>query len=601
MRKRDILLILAAVLLLRLPFLNEAVQGDDPKFLTSAIHALIDPLHPNHTHYIFTNVGEDVDFRGNPHPPMNAWYLAALLALFGGVHEVPFHAAFIVFSLMAAMAMYGLALRFSPKPVWATLLFLAVPAFVVNGGSFEADVPHLAYFLTGVATFVYAADRRSLKLLGISALFLGCAALTVIQSLLATPILLLYVYLHSRNWKPGYAVAFTPPLILVAWEVFERITGGVFPLAVTMGYVQQQAWDRMTLRLWSEAGLLVHLCFMVFPPLLAAGLWALRGRRDRDTAFLAGWVGIYLAGCLVLFFSGSARYLLPIAAPIAIAASYAPPRWIAGGFAVQLALSLGLATANYQQWGASRDFAHTVVNAAGGRRIWADVDWGLRHYLEEAGARIPLGAQQVPAGDIVVWSELEDPVRVSHAGTVAAPLAELDVRPKVPFRLIALESRSGFSSIGKGFFPYGISTGLVDRLHADVFKAAQPVRENLPMNAPDADLHIVSGIFGLEEGKWRWTGGIATVMLKTPAGPSPLHAVFYVPDNAPARHASLLLDGEEIYSQVLPGPGTYRLVSPPQQAKGPTSILSLRLDKTFSAPGDSRQLGAVLNEMGWGK
>jgi len=45
----------------------------------------------------------------------------------------------------------------------------------------------------------------------------------------------------------------------------------------------------------------------------------------------------------------------------------------------------------------------------------------------------------------------------------------------------------------------------------------------------------------------------------------------------------------------------HRLVTPPQKAAGPTSVVSLQVDRTFSAPGDSRQLGIVLRGIGWGK
>ncbi len=37
----------------------------------------------------------------------------------GDMREVPFHAAYIVFSLIAALAMWSLARRFSPQPLWA--------------------------------------------------------------------------------------------------------------------------------------------------------------------------------------------------------------------------------------------------------------------------------------------------------------------------------------------------------------------------------------------------------------------------------------------------------------------------------------------------
>src|SRR5882762_651492 len=133
MLRWPILLILAFVLLLRLPFLNQAVQGDDDIYLTGARHALIDPLHPNHGQYVFR--GEVVDMRGHPHPPLVSWVLAALIAIFGDIREIPFHAAFALFSMLAAVSAWFLARRFSPRPLEAVLMFLAVPAFVVNGNS----------------------------------------------------------------------------------------------------------------------------------------------------------------------------------------------------------------------------------------------------------------------------------------------------------------------------------------------------------------------------------------------------------------------------------------------------------------------------------
>src|SRR5438477_12817556 len=93
-----LLLIAAIVLALRLPFLNQAIQGDDVYYLAEAQHAQIEPLHPKHVQYAF--IGRMVDMRGQPHPPLNAWYLALLLATFKDVSEIPFHAAYILFSLI---------------------------------------------------------------------------------------------------------------------------------------------------------------------------------------------------------------------------------------------------------------------------------------------------------------------------------------------------------------------------------------------------------------------------------------------------------------------------------------------------------------------
>jgi hypothetical protein len=137
--RRQLILVALVVLALRLPFLNQAFQGDDVLYLTEAAHAQIEPLHPKHTTYVF--MGRDIDMRGQSHPPLNAWFLALLIAAGKGVSEIPFHAAYILFSLIAAFSALALARRFSPHPLLATLLFCATPAFVINGTSLEADLP----------------------------------------------------------------------------------------------------------------------------------------------------------------------------------------------------------------------------------------------------------------------------------------------------------------------------------------------------------------------------------------------------------------------------------------------------------------------------
>ena len=69
--RQPLLILMGLVLLIRLPFLNQAIQGDDHIYLTEAQHALVDPLHPSDVKYIF--LGGEVDLRGHSHPPGNAW------------------------------------------------------------------------------------------------------------------------------------------------------------------------------------------------------------------------------------------------------------------------------------------------------------------------------------------------------------------------------------------------------------------------------------------------------------------------------------------------------------------------------------------------
>jgi len=579
--------ILAVVLLIRLPFLNQAIQGDDAYYLAAAEHAQVEPLDPNHVPYVFS--GDRVDLRGFPHPPFNAWFLALLLAVTGDIREVPFHAAYILFSVIAALAMWSLAKRFSPHPLWATLLFLAVPAFVVNGNSLESDLPFLAFWMAAVACFV--AGKRTP-----AAIAMVLAGLSAFQAVFLMPILAVYVWIYRRRDRPAWLLTLAAPAALVIFQLLERWHSGALPVAVSAGYMRSYGLQTLANKLRSAAALAVHACFMVFPALLPGAVLAAWRRRDRETAFLAAWIALFFGGAAILFFAGSARYLLPMAAPVALLVSRLRPRWLAIGFAAQLALSLALATVNYQHWDGYRRFARQIRGATAGHRVYIDGEWGLRYYLEADGG-LPLERGQVlRAGDIVVSSQLAYPIGFTAP---TAPIAEKAIRATLPLQLIGLAARSGYSTATKGLRPFDISTAPIDIVRAVVVLERHPARSYLPMNAPEAPAQIISGLYDLESGAWRWMGGSAVVLLKSPARPLPVEAAFTIPDQAPARRVELRMDGRVIAAETYGGPGAYTLKSPPQRPVGETATLTLTVDRTFSVPGDRRQLGVVVASIGF--
>ena len=589
-KHRGLWLCLALVLLVRLPFLTQAIQGDDHTYLTEAAHALVEPLHPMHVKDVF--LGNEVDLRGHSHPPLDAWVLAGLLAVFGEVREIPFHAFYIVFSLVAVCAMWSLARRFSPRPFWATLLLIAVPAFVVNGNSFESDVPVLAFWLAAVALFL--ADR-----LALAAVALAAAALTSYQAVFVIPILLIWVILH-RSQNPRHLSAvfclLTPFLTIAAFQLFERLTTGAAPAAVLTGYFGSYGFQRLSTKLASALMLFIHSWFIVFPALVLPTLiLAWRKRRDPDTLFLLAWIAIFLACAFVVFFAGSARYLLPMAAPLCLLASRLRAGWLAPVFAIQLAIGLGLAAMNYQHWDGYRQFARRIAPLSEGRRVWIDGEWGLRSYLEAQGGLALTKTTQVRPGEFIASSALGHSVDVNGP---AATVATAVIQPSVPFRILGLESHSGYSDVSRGFWPFGISTGVVDRLKLIRIVERHPTLEYLPMNAPEAPDQIVSGIFALEVAI-RWTSRAAVVALKSPAEPRALSATFAIHEKSPARQIRLLLDGREVASQTYSVPGAYTLQTTPIQPAGPVAIVTLESDRTFTAPPDTRDLALVLSAIGF--
>jgi hypothetical protein len=573
--RKSLWLLLALTVLLRLPFRNTPVQGDDHIYITEAQHALIDPLHPNNVKYIF--IGDEVDLRGHSHPPGNAWFLAGLLAIFGDVRELPFHAAYIVFSLIAVASMWHIAVRFTNRPGWATLLFIAVPAFQVNGNSFESDLPFLAFWLAAIALF----PRFPL----LSALAMAGAAMTAYQAVFLIPVLGVYVWLFDRKNVRRWLLLAAPAATVAVWQIFTRLTTGTAPASELAGYLI--SYKLLSRALSGAAMLLIHSWFIVFPalvPFAMAAAW--RRRREPDTIFLLCWIAIFLACGLPIFFAGSARYLLPIAAPVAILASRLPVKWVAPAFAVQLALALGLTLANCEHWDGYRNFAASLAPPAPGHRIWVDNDWGLRYYLEARGALPARKGQLVRPGDIVVTSDLSSNVRYT---VPFAPLAEAAITPILPLRLIGLDSHSGYSTVDKGFWPFGISTGPADRVHARLVMERRPTLEYVTPKSSD---QIISGIDPSDG----WTAKSATVLLKTPDTPKTVRAEIYVSPDAKARQITLLLDNVEVARFDVPASGKY-VIDSAQPHTG--STLEIRVDRTFRAPGDIRDLGIVLLAAGF--
>ena len=618
--------LLGIVLLIRLPFLTQAIQGDDPYYLFGAQHALIDPAHPTHAKYIFH--GELVDMRGHPHPPLNSWLLAALIAIFGDVYEVPFHAVYGVFSLIAAAAMWSLARRWSPQPFLATLLFVAVPAFVINGNSLEADVPFVAWWMSGIALFVSGR-------FAFAAAALALAALTAYQAIAATPILWVWCWLRARHSKAAWAASVVPVVVFVVFQAYERLTGGALPAAVLAGYFSSYGLQQLSNKLKNAAALTAHTGWLVFPfaalmafrrswltfVLAAAGgalidshplFWAsfaigalviadcartaASGLRlsVAEPFFPAAWVIIFFLSALTLFFAGSARYLLPMAAPVIVLVSQKlDRRWLLGSAAANLVLGLCLAWVNWQHWDGYRAFVRSVPDAFGHTtfRTWINGELGIRFYAESEGA-LPIPRHQVlQTGEWVLSSDLGFPIPLT------APLStiqEREIRPTLPLRLVGVHARAGYSSVSFGLRPFDISWAPVDRVRAQIVRQRNIKLSWLPMNAPDANEQLLSGIHQLE-GTTRWMGGRAVLLLAIPSKPEPVEVQLYLPPAATARTIRISIDGNEVHREELPGPGLHDIRTKPVSG----ATLAVELDQTFRVPGDHRDLGAVLVAAGY--
>jgi hypothetical protein len=211
------------------------------------------------------------------------------------------------------------------------------------------------------------------------------------------------------------------------------------------------------------------------------------------------------------------------------------------------------------------------MQQANGRRVWVNAELGIRHYLEDRGALPLLRDQVLRPNDIVVSSELVRPVTVTAP---TARLMEAIISPSIPLRLISIEGGSGYSASSKGQRPFETSSEIVDRLTADVVTERKAELSFLDPQDPKAAPQLVSGLY--PDG---WMAGEASVLLKVPPAAKSLRVEFFIPDNAPARRMTLLIDGriagEDTYSK----PGSHSLEGL-LKLDGDQKTVVLRVDKT---------------------
>lgn len=204
------------------------------------------------------------------------------------------------------------------------------------------------------------------------------------------------------------------------------------------------------------------------------------GRRSPGEAFLLLWV-FTMAVCLVVLFPlGSARYILPLLPPVVLVMLNAPlpaaelrrPQRVVLYACLGSSLLFGVASAysDYEHADDYRRFAADVKrikeSATEPFDVWYISEWGMRHYMDEAGARyLPSYSNEPREGDVVVMTGMS-----RHWGPsplIADRLQLFDHREydsAFPLRLFHTPSNAGFYGHYWGLLPFSFS-----RLPHEVF------------------------------------------------------------------------------------------------------------------------------------
>ena len=458
-RRRRSIGVLALLLLVATGgFLGRPLHIDEPLFVWTARQIVREPLD---------FFGFQVNWTGTPtpmhefflNPPLTSYYVAGVARL-AGWSEVVLHAAFVPVALAALIGTFALATRLTSRPLFAALVALSTPAFLVSSTMVMSDTLAVAFWMWALWLWDRGLREERSRLLAIAALLAGLAALTKYSAVSLLPLMALSAAGTARRTRPWLCALAIPVILLVAYE---RITAAQYGHSLlfgaasyasgyqeaTVGMQARKLVQGLTFTGGSVATLLflspvllrwrIALMLVVLAACLGAmfggwaqaqlGVWCVVGvgalwlavddvvrTRRPEALVLAAWVLGTFVFASFLNWTVNARSILPLVPAIGILAARRldrlaeagtppPSAWVAGGLTTAAALSLAILSADAALATASRRAASDLVErfAAGGTRVWFQGHWGFQYYAERLGA-LPLDRRgsRVGAGDWII-------------------------------------------------------------------------------------------------------------------------------------------------------------------------------------------------------
>jgi hypothetical protein len=532
--RRDLALLIALTLAVHLPFIGQAFHLDDVQYLDVAQNVYRNPLFPLDLPSVFE--GRHVTLWGHTHPPLNSYLIAGLLLVNQrSPSEILLHGAFLVFPLLVTVSFYFLSRRFVGHAFIASALLATNPTLMVSAHTLMADVPLLGLWLCAAALFVKGVDENDENRRGCiyaAALPITAACFYAYQAFALIPLLAFYALGRKRLRLPEVLVLCLPILLMAGWQFSGYWHRGIVYASTMFGYLEVRGlWEGSTkiktavatvtylggtilpfpFIFWKMGGVkgvltwtglafgavvaherlagypLSEAAFFVgcFGGGVATILWVvIRTLKSwsmknwaTDNLFLCLWFVGVLAGCVVAFFSGSARYLLPACPPLLLFLIRADEQrlgtlnrarlFYAGLFAVQLLLGLAMAQSDYEFAGTGRREAQEfkAQYLGKGQPFLFSGEWGFRYYLTAMGGEILTEDATGSPGELVVRSRLSlGQISDNGLGRSLEQLEQRTYTIRSPLRLLDQGSHAGFWSDGWGVLPFWFSREKLDDL-----------------------------------------------------------------------------------------------------------------------------------------
>lgn len=214
-----------------IPFLPKAFHIDDPLYLWAAKQILKSP---------FDFYGFTVNWYGYQqpiaqvinHPPLVP-YLIAGAGKFFGFGEIALHLFFLIPAAAAATGTYFLARKFCDQPLWAALMGIATPVFLVSGTTVMVDMFMLAFWVWALNFWIRGITKNKAADLLIASVLMGFCALAKYFGIAVVGLAFIYALAKKRRWCPWVFFLCYPVILFVQteWMTSWRYGKGVFSAA----------------------------------------------------------------------------------------------------------------------------------------------------------------------------------------------------------------------------------------------------------------------------------------------------------------------------------------------------------------------------------
>ena len=521
MRKKiiiDLLIIVCAVFIITLPFIDQAFHIDDEGALSLAKSmkgiSLLDVFKQKHS-----VLGHESNYLKSTHPLLTPMILRAMVILTGKYNEQLFHILFIIFPLLASISAYFIAKQFTEYPLWAALFLIVTPAFTVMSHTIMNDIPAMAFFLSSMAAYIYGFERRNLMLLVLSGILAGFSVFCSYHMLYIIPFMLLYSLLNKKEIIRSSIAMVIPLFIFLLISFLEYLSYGIpqilmafkdvytgfkfnivdnilrnglstlsylggavlFPLFLVFIFFKKKYTgvyfvllvisidllflSKMNFDLLNSALFIV----LIFSGVLIVYKLLENGIRNisRPCIFLFLWFSSVLFINAAILPFNAVRHILPLLLPciiiiINLIAESVDMRYIKHlfitGMILTSLLSLSLSLADYEFAGLYRRFARQFSGTKPKNRVWFSGEWGFRWYMEDEGYSYLLADDRRPVkGDIIVIPELPCPMPLPGLRSRMKLIDTVEMNGNMAVRIIDPKVNAGFYSDGFGFLPYGFS------------------------------------------------------------------------------------------------------------------------------------------------